>query len=174
MQQPLKNQPPQPLEGLDNLFVSESQTDITVLEPTDLVEASVPEAAKLLGITERSIWRRIRLGKLQSKLVNGKTFVSVYQSDVRPTRQSDNKQTSVVVSVNQHDMPIDSISYVQQLLDLLKEKDKQLQAAGYRNGYLEAQLQEREKEVKLLTDSQHKGKWWQRVGKWFVRNAKAG
>jgi hypothetical protein len=39
-----------------------------------------------------------------------------------------------------------------------------LRAAIYRNGYLEAKLEEQEITIKLLTDSQHKGAWWRRFG----------
>ena len=44
----------------------------------------------------------------------------------------------------------------------------QLNALTYRNGYLESKLEEREKEVQLLTDSQHKRGWWARFASWFV------
>ena len=57
---------------------------------------------------------------------------------------------------------------------LVKELLAKLEALTYRNGYLEAQLTERQKEVdsqreqiKLLTDSQHKPGWWQRFSSWF-------
>ncbi len=166
MQQPLKNQSPQGLEGLEDLFVSDGQTDTSVQTLTNLFEASVPEAARLLGITERSIWRRIRQGKLQSKLVNGKTLVSICQPDVSPTRQTDDHDASVLVSVDQTDT---SINHMQSLLDIIKEKDEQLQAASFRNGYLEAQIQNHKEQIKLLTDSQFKPGLWDRF-KEFVFN----
>jgi hypothetical protein len=44
------------------------------------------------------------------------------------------------------------------------EAQRQLQAAVFRNGYLEAQLETKDSEIKLLTDSQQQAKatWWQR------------
>ncbi|MES6452285.1 hypothetical protein U6V07_12165, partial [Cutibacterium acnes] len=45
---------------------------------------------------------------------------------------------------------------LESLLSVIREKDQLLQAATYRNGYLEAELAHRDREIKLLTDSQHK------------------
>jgi hypothetical protein len=44
---------------------------------------------------------------------------------------------------------------------------QKLEAANYRIGWLESQLLEREKDIKLLTDSQHKDSWWAGFKKWF-------
>ena len=54
------------------------------------------------------------------------------------------------------------------MLALIQEKDKLLQAATFRNGYLEAQLENREREIKLLTDNQHKRGGWVRFWSWFT------
>ncbi len=45
---------------------------------------------------------------------------------------------------------------------------KELEGATYRIGYLEAQLAERDVQIKLLTDSQHKPSQWARFKKWFL------
>jgi hypothetical protein len=59
--------------------------------------------------------------------------------------------------------PTEVFSELQPLLALLENKDRELQAASFRNGYLEAQLAERDQQIKLLTDSQHKPSWWARL-----------
>jgi hypothetical protein len=50
----------------------------------------------------------------------------------------------------------------------MKELKQQLQGASYRNGYLEAQLEGRDRDIKLLTDSRSKRGWWARFSSWFV------
>jgi len=65
---------------------------------------------------------------------------------------------------------------IDRLLNVIDKKltrrlhgSQNLEAATYRIGWLESQLQDREKEVKLLTDSQHKAGWWARFSSWFSK-----
>jgi hypothetical protein len=46
---------------------------------------------------------------------------------------------------------------------------RKLEGATYRIGWLESQLQEREREIKLLTDNQHKPGWWAKFSTWFFK-----
>lgn len=48
----------------------------------------------------------------------------------------------------------------------VSEAQREIQAAAFRNGYLESQLEIEREHVKLLTDSQHKNGWWSRFKKW--------
>jgi hypothetical protein len=48
--------------------------------------------------------------------------------------------------------------------ELVKEQAAKLESASYRIGYLEAQLQSKEEQIKLLTTSKKKT-WWQ----WFIQ-----
>ncbi|HMY52689.1 MAG TPA: hypothetical protein PK671_07045, partial [Candidatus Obscuribacter sp.] len=54
------------------------------------------------------------------------------------------------------------------LVELLKQKDHEIEAASFRIGYLEAQLESERQQVKLLTDSQHKANWWSQFCSWFL------
>ena len=67
-----------------------------------------------------------------------------------------------------------------QLLELLDKQNKELQAAYWRNGRLENQVEELQQVVqfqqeqlrdhmKLLTDSQHKPGWWAKFSSWFFK-----
>ena len=47
---------------------------------------------------------------------------------------------------------------------------RDLEAATYRIGYLEAQLESERNQVKLLTDRLHKPVWWHRFCAWFIGN----
>ena len=56
---------------------------------------------------------------------------------------------------------------LQQQLEALEGRYMTLQegalALANRNGWLESKLEEREREIKLLTDSQHRVSWWRRL-----------
>lgn len=147
--------------GLDQLFEADRQPDAGVTEAmsqTDTIDVSVSEAANLLGITERSVWRRIRQGKLTSKLISGKAILTLRQSDI-VTRQTD-KTTDTRDS--QTDQPTDvsviSASTIDgaRTIELVAEFAAKLEAATYRNGYLEAQLDAHKEQIKLLPDYQHR------------------
>lgn len=147
--------------GLDQLFEAECQPDAGVTEAmsqTDTIDVSVSEAANLLGITERSVWRRIRQGKLTSKLVSGKAILTLRQSDI-VTRQTDrttdtrDSQTDQPTDVSViSDPTIDGV----RTIELVAEFAAKLEAATYRNGYLEAQLDAHKEQIKLLPDYQHR------------------
>lgn len=64
------------------------------------------------------------------------------------------------------DQLIDIVADLQSKLDKANER---LQGATYRNGYLESKLEEREKQILLLTDSQHKPGWWAKFSSWFFK-----
>jgi|GEM_PF-1406456 hypothetical protein len=51
-----------------------------------------------------------------------------------------------------------------------RELKAQLQGATYRNGFLEAKLEDKENQILLLTDSQSKQGWWARFSSWFFRS----
>lgn len=51
-----------------------------------------------------------------------------------------------------------------------RELKAQLQGATYRNGFLEAKLEEKENQLLLLTDSQSKQGWWAKFACWFFRS----
>lgn len=63
------------------------------------------------------------------------------------------------------------------LLQIVEQQSQQLQqaytyldAATARVLYLQQQLEEKENEIKLLTDSQHKTGWWARFSSWFFKS----
>lgn len=63
----------------------------------------------------------------------------------------------------------DLIRLVSQLQSNLDKANEQLQSACFRNGYLESKLEEKEREIKLLTDSQHnKPRFFSRLKSWFL------
>lgn len=61
------------------------------------------------------------------------------------------------------------VSIIESQSQMLKDASTKLESANYRIGYLEAQTQNYQEKIKLLTDSQHKEPgWWQRFCTWFL------
>ena len=147
----------------EELFAGDCQTDAALTGPrgqTDSIEASVTEAAKLLGITERTIWRRIRQKKLDAVLVGGKTIIRLRQSDITTNATDTITDTTPIelhpVSDNESDVT-DSprgVSDTNSAIELIAELSAKLEAATYRNGYLEALLKTQSEQIQLLPDLQ--------------------
>lgn len=141
-------------EGFRDFFSSSSQSDVSDLATTDVIEVSVTEAAKLLGITERSVWRRISSKKLLARNCDGKTLVKVKLTDVIPTVTDTQETTSVTVTDAKVLEEKRHTDVSLQSLDLIREMQSKLESAVYRNGYLESLLQTKEEQLKLLPDFQ--------------------
>ena len=62
----------------------------------------------------------------------------------------------------------DLSSLVRQQAERLMDQGHRLEAATYRIGYLEAQLHQKDQELKLLTVSRQ-GKWFRSFTSWFLR-----
>lgn len=128
---------------------------------TVLSDWTPEEAAKHLGKSVRTIRRLLQDGSLEGYKVPGKrrdewrvkpVNLSVYKSVTVPTTSS---------KLEEND----------RLWQLLQEKDNKIESLVMRNGYLEAVLSERDKQIKLLTDTmQEKKSWWHNFMKWLVGN----
>lgn len=143
---------------------------------------STDEAARRLGISSRAVIKRLQTGALQGFRDTTKTRSEwrIYwkEPSSEPTNRNKNSQTEPErTNTEERTTPKEpsgtgSDSY---LMELNKKLLEQVQALTYRNGYLQSQLTEREKDIaekneqiKLLGDSQHKLGWWARFGSWFM------
>jgi hypothetical protein len=52
---------------------------------------------------------------------------------------------------------------------VIQELQAKLEAATFRVGYLQAQMESSQETIKLLTDSQHKPGWWAKFSSWFFK-----
>lgn len=134
-------------EGLDDLFVeSQLESQSSHVDCTEShVFLTVPEASTLLGVPKSTLYRHIKAGKYQSETgPDGVVRISVPSQSslnnpiVRPVEERDANETRT-----ENDA-----------LAELKHLRERLEAASYRIGYLESKLEEREKEVLLLRDTQ--------------------
>lgn len=150
---------------------------------------TIREAALAWGVSELTVRRRIKDGKLTSRLDNGKYYV-------RPGRESAPAQepaaeTDETPAVRQAETPAPAPSRPAINLDALLAEHRQLaEQAGRstlleeqlrdlqqryaqlqegtmslanRNGWLESKLDERDHEIKLLQDSQRRPSFWKRL-----------
>lgn len=173
---------PLAIEGLDSLFRAEdtpgqdvqapedrTPQDIEVVEDTpgrDIEQVwTVDEAAANLGISAKTVLRRLQKGTLKGHKVPGQFGLEWRVAQDTPGQQSTAAQDRTPQDTGE-------LIQLQVKLDLmsseLRELRQQLQGASFRNGYLQAQLEQRDQEIKLLTDSQHKRGWWTSFCSWFL------
>lgn len=192
----LQQPDPAAIDGLDDLFVEGVTSSETGPSPShDEVPGPSPllsarQAAKILGISKRSVLRLIQEQKLEAIKENGKYLIELEAVKVRKQSLADSgpsydegppKPVSVDIEVSPSSPLESGPSYDEGLpetisfdvedstnsLDAYKLL-KELEAATYRVGYLEAQLEAERNQVKLLTDQLHKPNWWSRFTDWFL------
>lgn len=129
-------------EGMEKLFVDTVSPAMTATSQRKTLDVPISQAAKMLGISERTVWRKIYSGELKSKTRNNKRFVRVPVYEPGASVSSDGHTTIT-------DTPGNANAVVD-LNVLLRE----LQGANYRIGYLEAENQKYVEQVKLLPDLQ--------------------
>lgn len=118
--------------------------------PTDTTDSlSVTEAAARLGVSERTIWRRIKQGKLDTHKTTDGLRVSL--SDISPKATD----TGPVSDSKATDRPTDSVSVapaaeVLELVRLVDRLQRDNQQLAGQLGFTTAKLQEAEKTIALL------------------------
>lgn len=125
-------------------------------------------AAEQLTLSVATIRRRLSKCQLQGYKVQG--INGPEWRIIPPAKDHTVDQGHLDQLVEHPDQPVISV-LLTRLSDVesqLKQAQKDLQGASWRNGYLESQLENQREEIKLLTDSQHKPKWWHRIRSWFA------
>lgn len=189
MNEPVHNigiQPTATVDGLDDLFqktTSSEQGDdqgalLKIVHGDDQgVQPTIcnPDhwtlqvAAETLRLSIATIRRRLSKGQLAGYKIDG---INGPEWRIIPPAQNPNTDHGHPAQSVEHPVQPVISALLGRLSDIesqLTQSQKDLQAANWRNGYLESQLEnEREhiKQLKLLTDSQHKPGWWARFKKW--------
>lgn len=171
------------IDGIDQLFETDTLTDgdpEIVLDylptnPTtnrDQADLTPEQAALALGKSVRTIRRMLEKGSLPGYKIAGKKRdewrVAVTQlSDITDTIE-DVKTDSVR---DDDRLVIELKDRIVHLEEQLNKANREIQSAAYRNGYLEAQAELKDQQIKLLTDSQlQQQSWWARFSSWFFRS----
>lgn len=162
-------------EGMDKLFRDTLASATNDSSQRKTLDVPISQAAKMLGISERTVWRKIDRGELKSKTKGNKRVVKVPVFEPTTLTSSDGHTTI-------NDTPPNANAVVN-LNVLLHE----LQSANYRIGYLESQLESYREQTKLLPDleakareaeelkarfaeleAMHKRRWWHRFSAWML------
>jgi len=165
--------------------------EISVLEASKILNVDRRSVVRLLNWQklsgrkdERGRWIVNRQSVLQRK-VDLNTLQDTVQDVVSDSVLIEIENTvlqsdSVSDTVLQSDGPVSDVSSVQlggvqdSVLELVKQQGDQLKqaytyldAATARILYLQDQLDQKDQQIKLLTDSQHKPSWWRKLASWF-------
>lgn len=171
------------LSGLEQLFTSTVDPDSTSIESSADQGWTLSEAAGAFDVTERTIRRWIKEQRLTAWKVAGPRGPEwrIRTGSTLATNDDQARSTVVQSADNQSLLALTS---------LLKEQAAKLEAASYRNGFLENQMQNYEQQVKLLPDFHAqaaraqaqeekvkqleselvriKATWWYRFCAWFT------
>lgn len=149
--------------GIDDLF-DVTPTTIDIVPVGDMIEVSVPEAASRLGISKRTMWRRIKAGEIASRNDGKNTFVTIPvttdDATTQPSGTSDRNTMPRHISV-----PADELT---QLKADLERAKLELSSVTNRAQYLQGQVDLYEQHFKLLVDKSQSGSWWNRFATWFL------
>jgi hypothetical protein len=169
-------QPATTTEGLDDIFdvreldASQGANLVHLDANRDELDASqdanwlsVDDAAERLGISIRAVQKRLKKGTLRGR----KEKTPTGERWLIDGGELDASQGANIVRLDANQDELDA-SHEIASDKLVRDLQAKLEAASYRIGYLEAQLEAERQQIKLLTDSQHKKKWWHRVGSWFA------
>lgn len=176
---------PVSLDGLDQLFDTTVDTVQGVDYSTLIAFANGDEhgahatmcnpdhwtlqtAAEQLGLSVATIRRRLSKSQLHGYKVQGVNGPE--WRVIPPTQTATIDQGDTVQPIEHPDQTVISalLTRLSDVESQLKHAQADLQGANWRNGYLESQLENHREQIKLLTDSQHKPKWWHRIRSWFA------
>ncbi|MDQ5937169.1 MAG: DNA-binding protein [Cyanobacteriota bacterium erpe_2018_sw_21hr_WHONDRS-SW48-000092_B_bin.40] len=165
------------IAGMDRLFTEVVSDAMADSKKQQTMEVSISEAAKILGISERTVWRRVIKKELKSKTKNKKRLVIVPIVEPAVTVTQDCQ-----VNVTEQTYNANAVLDLQVLL-------RELQGAHYRIGYLESENKTYQKQVLMLPDleteakraqtqdkelqeiktelDQLKGSWWYRLSRFL-------
>lgn len=163
------------INGLDDLFKTDKKiltvpNNLKETNNTDnlLTDWTPEEAAKVLGKSVRTIRRLLQDGTLKGYKTKG---LRRDEWRIYPLCNSDGQEPS---DKYQSDMQSISNQEVLLLTDLktkIEALEHKLEASSYRIGYLEAQLQNKEEQLKLITDNQLKSNWFKTIISQFKKHS---
>ncbi len=177
---------PASTEGLDDLFADATQCEAIDLQCEAVAtqcEYTIIEASQVLKVSPSTVYRRVKAGKY-STVTDSDGALKVIVPRIASQReapasqfQTDATQCEAVDFHCEIDATQREATAVtdNELAKALIEMSHRLTHATYRNGWLESKLEElqkdieqRDQHIKLLTDSQHKPKWWHRIRSWVA------
>lgn len=171
------------LDGLEQLLEGGDMLSPGEMSPVDLAGDiwTVENAIRVLGVTKRTVLRKLKTGELLGYKVPGqygpewRITPPDLAGDISGDRVTGEMSPGVDHLVTAAIAPADPElieEFRKQISELKVENQalqKELQGATWRNGYLESQAETKDLQIRLLTDSQHKPSWWTRLASWFSK-----
>jgi excisionase family DNA binding protein len=139
--------------------MNDAGTAPTSSEAQGLVPQSVPQAARVLGISERAVRKRITAGSLPAER-DGRQWI-VYVPAVPNGTTGTIDGTTAAPSE-----PSGGTSAVPELLMMIREKDRTIMELAGQVGYLQAELAQAREQLALappVDDPPERRSWWRRV-----------
>lgn len=149
---------------------------------------SVEQAAALLGISSNAVIKRLNKGKLLGEKIPGQfglkwtvnpsclpqqIQVEVENCEEQPEEVWEQPGNSKGTAFHAKAVPGTSEGYasesVQILAQVIQTQNDQIQAQIELIMHLTDEIRERDNQVKLLTNSQHKPGWWAKFSSWFFK-----
>lgn len=162
-------------EGLEALLEGDDLSPVEVSSSDPAGDMwTVDDAIKKLGITKRTVLRKIKNGEITGYKVPGvygqewRLYPVVATGDLSPVTSEPGDRK--LVTSNSAEIVEELRSQISELKSINSSLQKDLQSANWRNGYLEAQTQVKDEHIKLLTDSQQKEQpgLLVRFSRWFL------
>jgi hypothetical protein len=173
MSDPAENKLASPIDlnGLEVLF--EENLEVSQEGVEEIQEEALPiaKAASLLGVHRRYALDLLHKGKLQGfKDPKGQWFVNLNSINSRLEGATSNLQ-EVSLETSRSGVEVNLEPLQEHSVDdprdkIIQDLQSKVEAASYRIGYLQHQIESQQEQIKLLTDSQHKASWWGRLKTW--------
>lgn len=130
--------------------------------PPDTETLPLAEAMIRLNLSERSIRRKLKAGKLESAKDNSGRLLIICPAPpgITPVIPPDNAGHPPELARQTPDND--------RLWQLVQDQASKIEILTTRNGYLQHQIESQREQIKLLTDSQYKPSWWLRLKNLFL------
>ena len=174
-------------DGLERGMVADMSGRLSGSVADELVQDwTVDVASRVLGVSYKTILRRIKRGSLKAYKINGQ-FGQEWR--IKPNLNDNDEVMATVDDLGTIDIDeallqdttdslrtlpdqtlvIELKNMMQQLESKLETRENQLQNAQYRLGYLESQLENHRDQIKLLTDTKSNKSWLANCFSWMFK-----
>lgn len=115
---------------------------------------TIKEAAETLGLSEKTVRRRIKDGTLKAEQIQGKYGIEYHITDLKEALPLDKYPDA------------EGNAALSKALDIIKALQQENERLAGQVGYLQAQVYELNSKVSLLMEPKRKPSWWQRLLQW--------
>ena len=115
---------------------------------------TIKEAAEALGLSEKTVRRRIKDGTLKAQQTQGKYGIEYHITDLKE-----------VLSLDKG-LDTEGNTALVKALDIIRALQEENERLAGQVGYLQAQVHELNNKVSLLEEPKPKQSWWQRLLWW--------